>query len=77
MPLAAIGSRTYLKKLELEGTSSPALQKDIESLMLESAELRQRIETLETIATSSTALDDQTDAQNFERLEALASVSRR
>ena len=77
VPLAGIISKTYLRKLELQSKGSPELEKQVEALMLESSDLRERIETLETIATASSGLQPQSDAEVLERMEALANSNRR
>jgi cell division protein FtsB len=77
VPLAGIISKTYLKRLELLAQSPPDQQKKLEALTIESAELRQRIETLETIATSSTGLEAQSDQEVLERMEAMSKARSR
>jgi len=77
VPLAGIISKTYLRKLELQTRSSPELENQVKTLLLENADMRERIETLETIATTSSGLEPQSDAEILERMEALATVSRR
>ena len=53
VPLAAIGSRTYLKaKAMRASTLTGPLTKRVESLEADNADLKQRLETLETIVTS-------------------------
>lgn len=52
VPLAAIASRTYLKKREIEARSGGLTLPEARALRAEVAELRQRVETLETIATT-------------------------
>lgn len=57
VPLTAILSSAWLKakKLEAERTLSPALEQRLASLEKQNADLRERVETLETIATGMDA----------------------
>ena len=73
VPLAFIGSRTFLKykQLELESGRGAGSEKRLKELERANAELQERVETLETIATGgdhrNTGLEG---AQKLKELEA-------
>lgn len=73
VPLAAIASKTYVKKRELDAKGSSALVREVELLRAETRELRERVETLETIATGASALP----AASAEALSELELAARR
>ena len=69
VPLAAILSSSWVKvqKLKLESGGGPETATRLQRLEAENAELRQRVETLETIATTPVGIEG---ARAFKELEA-------
>lgn len=69
--LAFFGGRTFLKYQEIKhragGTLDSSTMKRLEALEAENADLKQRVETLETIATTTVGIDG---AAKLKELEA-------